>query len=114
MNKGNTILIESDIQRIYWSFPNLLRMVRYQETDVINPLEEKEKLLKIYKEYLLKLVESGTDDITEYLDNNTLPPEITKHFDEFTKMREEMKKLAEEERFAEFVDPEEKWIKANT
>eukprot|EP00826_Nyctotherus_ovalis_P029864 TRINITY_DN2368_c0_g2_i2.p1 TRINITY_DN2368_c0_g2~~TRINITY_DN2368_c0_g2_i2.p1 ORF type:complete len:238 (+),score=59.17 TRINITY_DN2368_c0_g2_i2:149-862(+) len=81
MNKSNTILIESDVQRIGTCFSNLLRMVPYKEDDVLYPSTEKELLLTYYKEYLIKLIESGTDDVTEYLAANSLPQEITKYLD---------------------------------
>eukprot|EP00826_Nyctotherus_ovalis_P018607 TRINITY_DN15587_c0_g3_i1.p2 TRINITY_DN15587_c0_g3~~TRINITY_DN15587_c0_g3_i1.p2 ORF type:complete len:122 (+),score=49.59 TRINITY_DN15587_c0_g3_i1:151-516(+) len=63
---------------------NFLRVVSYQEEDVVSPSLAKHSLLHLYYEYLEKMIESGTKNVREYLEKNSLPDEVTKHFDAST------------------------------
>ncbi len=111
--KTNTILVENDVRKASRCLANLLRMVPYTENDIINPTLENDSLLHFYYEYLEKLINSGTPDVTEYLRKNKLPPEVIKHFDQSTedlvKAQEDLRKLAEEDK--SMTEHEEKWVK---
>ena len=62
----NSIMIDSDISKIY-NFPNNAIVIKeYDESEVKNPLEDQKKILIEVKDYLINLLEE-CDDVRTYL-----------------------------------------------
>ena len=118
MSKYNTVFIESDLNRIGEYFGNILRIVPYKERNIMNPSTNELELMNYYKDYLLKLADSETENTIEYLAKNPLPTEILEYFDkpmeEFMKKREEIMNLPDEAKFIEFDDDESEWQKVES
>jgi len=114
MNSRNTILVENDIRKSAKSLSNLVRMVPYQESDIMNPNIEKDEILIKYAEYLERLIMSDTENVQEYIKVNKLPVEIEKYFEksteELVKAQEEFAKISGEGKQPE---PEIKWVQVS-
>ena len=111
LNPKNTILIENDVQKCYKCAANLIRMIPYEEKDVISCSKEEGNIIEMYLKYLDNLINSEPTDVVEYLEKNPLPIEITRLFEKQTEDLIKSKMLNENENKEVTKIHEEEWKK---